>query len=68
MEQSKLARINELAQKARTEGLTEAEVAEQKVLRAEYLAAYRANLRAQLDNLTVTDAHGNVQPLKKKSK
>lgn len=67
MESNKLARINALAQKARTEGLTTEEAAEQKELRAEYLAAYRTNLRAQLENMTITDAQGNTRSLKKKS-
>ena len=47
MEQSKIDRINALAKKAKTEGLTEAETAERKALREEYIAAYRKNLRAQ---------------------
>ena len=47
MEQSKIDRINALAKKAKTEGLTEAETAERKALREEYIAAYRKNLRTQ---------------------
>ena len=66
MEQMKLDRINELAKKAKTEGLTEAEAAEQKVLRAEYIAAYRRSLRAQLENMVLVDENGNERPLKKK--
>ncbi len=66
MEQMKLDRINELAKKAKTEGLTEAEAAEQKALRAEYIAAYRRSLRAQLENMVLVDEDGNERPLKKK--
>ena len=66
MEQIKLDRINELARKAKVEGLTEAEVAEQKALRAEYIAAYRRSLRAQLENMVLVDEDGNERPLKKK--
>lgn len=66
MEQKKLDRINELARKAKAEGLTDAELAEQKELRAEYIAAYRKSLRAQLENMVLVDEDGNERPLKKK--
>lgn len=66
MEQNKIDRINALARKAKSEGLTDAEKAEQQTLRAEYIAAYRKNLRAQLDNMVLVDEKGNKRPLKKK--
>ena len=50
METERLKRINELAHKEKAEGLTEAEKAEQAKLRREYLAAFKKNLVAQLDN------------------
>ena len=50
MDQKKIDRINELAHKAKTVGLTEAETAERAVLRREYIDAYKASLRAQLNN------------------
>ena len=68
MEQFKLDRINELARKAKAEGLTEAEKAEQQTLRAEYIAAYRKSLRAQLENLVLVDEDGNERTLKSKKK
>ena len=48
MTQEKIARINELAHKSKTTGLTDAEKAEQQTLRQEYLADVKASLRAQL--------------------
>ena len=51
--QDKLDRINELAAKAKQEGLTESEKSEQKVLREEYLKAFRSNFKRQLDNIDI---------------
>ena len=64
MEQQKLDRINTLAKKAKTEGLTEAERAEQAQLREEYRASFLRNLRAQLDNTYIMDEQGNKRKLK----
>lgn len=64
MEQAKLDRINALAKKAKTEGLTPEETAEREVLRAEYRAGFMRNLRAQLDNTYIMDADGNKTKLK----
>ena len=55
MEKSKIDRINFLAKKSREEGLTEAEAAEQKELREEYLSAIRRNFRATLDSIEIVD-------------
>ncbi len=67
MEQQKLDRINELARKAKTEGLTAEEEQERAVLRAEYIAAYRESLRSQLEGLRVQSPDGSIAPLKKKN-
>lgn len=61
-----IARINELAKKAKTVGLTPEEAEEQSRLRKEYVASFRENLRAQLDNTYLVDEHGNKRPLPKK--
>ena len=51
----KLARINELARKSRTEGLTQAEKDEQTLLRSAYLESFRAQFKDMLDHITVVD-------------
>lgn len=60
-----IRRINELAKKAKTEGLTPEELAERDALRKEYIAAVRRNLTAQLDNTYLVDENGNKRKLKK---
>ena len=55
MDQNKINRINELARKAKTTGLTPEEKEEQKKLRTEYIAVVRMNLRAQLDNISIQE-------------
>ncbi|MBL4952749.1 DUF896 domain-containing protein [Neobacillus sp. OS1-32] len=65
----KIARINELARKAKTTGLTESEAKEQSKLRSEYLAAFRANMLDTLTNATFIDPLGNdVTPAKLKAR
>ncbi len=60
--QDKIDRINELAHKAKTaEGLTEAEKEEQQKLRKEYIEAFKANLRSQLDNIEFVEKDGSVR-------
>ncbi|MGO5116007.1 DUF896 domain-containing protein [Candidatus Avoscillospira sp. LCP25S3_F1] len=66
MEQKKIDRINELAHKAKAEGLTPEETAERDALRKEYLAAVKRNLVAQLEHTYIVDKKGNKTPLKKK--
>lgn len=62
----RIERINELARKAKAEGLTEAEKAEQKKLRREYLDAVKANIISQLDNTYIVDENGNERKLGRK--
>ncbi|MCD8105318.1 MAG: DUF896 domain-containing protein [Lachnospiraceae bacterium] len=66
MDQKKLQRINELARRAKAEGLTEAERQEQALLRREYIEAIRRNLRGQLDNIDVVNPDGSVENLGEK--
>ena len=59
MEKARSDRINALAAKAKTPaGLTEAEIAEQKALREEYLTEYRQALRGNRNEKVVLDASG----------
>ncbi len=60
MDEAKIARINELAHKSKAEGLTEAEKKEQGLLRQEFLAAVRMNLKSQLDHIDVQQPDGSV--------
>ena len=50
-----LARINELARKKRTEGLTPEELAEQKELYKVYLAAIRGQVTSLLESIEIVD-------------
>ncbi len=63
IDEKTLARINELARKSKAEGLTTEERREQALLRSEYLAAVRANLKSQLDNIDVINKDGSVENL-----
>ena len=58
MDQQKIARINELYRKS--EGLTEAEKKEQKILRTEYMDSVKRNLRSQLNNIDIEEKDGSV--------
>ncbi len=58
-------RINELARKQKTVGLTPEEEVEQKKLREEFRAAFRANFQKQLDNTYIETPDGEKHKLKK---
>lgn len=64
--EEKIARINELYRKSKAEGLTEEETQEQALLRKEYIANVRRNLRAHLDNIDVVNEDGDVENLGEK--
>ena len=66
MDRKKIERINELARKKKNEGLTEAETAEQAELRHEYLAEFRENMKAMLDNTIIQEPDGTRHALKQK--
>lgn len=65
LSKEKLERINVLANKSKSEGLTADEKAEQKALREEYLQNVRGSFKNQLKTMTVIDPAGNdVTPQK----
>ncbi len=67
MDEKKIARINELAKKAKSEvGLTPEEMVERDLLRQEYVAAYRESLVAQLENTYIVEPDGTKHKLGKK--
>lgn len=61
-----IARINELAKKAKTEGLTEEETVERDQLRRIYIDSVKANLVGQLDNTYLVRPDGSKEKLKSK--
>ena len=63
MEEKMIARINELFNKSKAEGLTHEEKQEQATLRSEYIASVRANLRGQLNNISIQNEDGSVTDL-----
>lgn len=68
MEQSKIDRINELARKSRVQELTAEEKEEQRILRAEYVASFKASLVGQLENTTILRPDGTKEKITRKGK
>ena len=66
MKQEKIDRINALAKKSREVGLNPEELAEQKVLREEYIQGFRNSLSSHLDNTYIMDEEGNKRKLGQK--
>ncbi len=66
MTDEKILKINALAKKAKTVGLTEEEKMEQKALREEYVASFRASLQRELDNTYIQRPDGTKVKIKKK--
>ena len=67
LDSKKIERINELARKKKTVGLTPVEQEEQLLLRQEYLEVFRGGMRNHIEGLKVVDEDGNdVTPEKLK--
>ena len=66
MEQHKIDRINHLAKKQKSEGLTAEEAAERAALHREYVEEIKGSLRAHLDNTYLMDEKGNKTKLRRK--
>ena len=68
LETKKMERLNELAKKKKAGTITKAELQEQGVLRAEYLAVFRTGMKETLEHTLVIDPEGNdVTPEKIKA-
>lgn len=67
MTQEKINRINELARKQKSEGLTEAEKAEQHLLRSEYINAYKQSLISQLESTFIVEPDGTKRKVRRKT-
>lgn len=63
MNQAGIDRINELARKAKAEGLTEEELKERDILRKQFIADFRANVAATLNNVDIVNEDGTVENL-----
>ena len=61
-----IIRINELYHKSKAEGQTEEEKKEQQLLRQQYIAAVRGNIRSQLNNIDLEMEDGTVVNLGEK--
>ena len=66
MTDEKINRINELYRKSQAEGLTEDEKKEQAILRKEFVASVKSNLRSQLNNIDMVNEDGSIDNLGEK--
>ncbi len=66
MDENKIKRINELYRRSKAEGLTEEEKKEQQLLRREYIESVKANLRGQLNHISIQEKDGSITDLGEK--
>lgn len=66
MTDEKINRINELYRKSQAEELTEDEKKEQAILRKEFVASVKSNLKSQLNNIDMVNEDGSIENLGEK--
>ncbi len=66
MTEKEIDRINELARKSKTQGLSEEEKIEQKALRVKYINSFKESLEGQLNNLVIVEPDGTKRKVTKK--
>ncbi len=66
MTDEKIQRINALYRKSKAEGLTAEEKREQELLRQEFLANVRRNLRSQLNSIDMVNSDGTIENMGEK--
>lgn len=66
--QEQINRINELARKSKSVGLTEEEKTEQAKLRRLYIDSFKESLVGQLENTYIVDEKGNKKKVQRKKK
>lgn len=67
MTEEKIKRINELARKQKSEGLTEEEKQEQYTLRREYIDSFKRSLVGQLENTYIVEPDGTKRKVTRKN-
>ena len=67
MEKHQIDRINELARKKKTVGLTADELKEQEALRKQYIREFREGMRATLDQVYIQQEDGSYKKLEQKT-
>jgi len=66
MDEKSIQRINELYHKSKGDGLSPEEKEEQVKLRKEYMESMKANLRSQLDSISIQNEDGTIENLGEK--
>lgn len=66
MTEKEIERINELARKSKTQGLSEEEKVEQKNLRVKYINSFKESLEGQLNNIVIVEPDGSKHKVQKK--